>query len=201
MTDTDPTKDQTETIPINPHTGKPYSPGYTPTGQPIGTPRKFKTVEELQTAINIYFESCWTTITVTKGKGDNQVTTTHKQHTTPYTVTGLALAIGLSRQGLLNYQERADFMDTITCAKQFCEKYAEEQCFVGRNPSGAQFVMQNNYKGWENVKNVNVSGKVDHDHRLGDKPDQEILDRIKNKRIAPPASIPDAEYTEEPKGD
>ena len=67
----------------------------------------------------------------------------------PPTITGLALALGFtSRQALLNYQGKKEFVDTITRAKSFVEKYAEERLFDREGVQGAKFSLVNNFKGW-----------------------------------------------------
>lgn len=65
-----------------------------------GRPLKFKTVEELQSKINTYFEQ------------------TPKEE---WTITGLALALDTYRQTLINYEERDEYLDTIKKAKQMVE--------------------------------------------------------------------------------
>lgn len=102
---------------------------------PGGRPLKYQSVEELDAAITKYF----------KDKSEAKM---------PFTVSGLALALDISRQTFLNYSEREEFMDSLSRAKQFCEDYAESMLFVGRNPSGAQFALQNNYAGWKDVKRL-----------------------------------------------
>ena len=62
----------------------------------MARPWKFKTVAEMESRINEYFDVC-------------------EQKRVPPTVTGLALFLGLqSRQALLNYQGRGQFNDAIT---------------------------------------------------------------------------------------
>ena len=77
----------------------------------------------------------------------------------PPTVTGLALALGFtSRQALLNYQAKPDFVDTITRAKARVEQYAEERLFDRDGSNGAQFSLRNNFKGWDADKKNGDSG-------------------------------------------
>lgn len=65
------------------------------------------------------------------------------------TVTGLALALGFtSRQALLNYQNKPEFVDTITRAKTLCEQYAEERLYDKDGSGGAQFSLRANF-GWQ----------------------------------------------------
>ena len=123
-----------------------------------GRPPKYKNKEEIEGLIKKYFEDC-------KGKpylGDNGVPV-HANHGTvlweeyphPPTVTGLALALGFtSRQALLNYQGKEEFVDTITRAKTYIEDYAERRLYDRDGVQGAKFVLINNFKNWsENPKN------------------------------------------------
>jgi hypothetical protein len=67
----------------------------------------------------------------------------------PPTVTGLALALGFnSRQSLLNYQGKKQFMDTVTRAKAYIEEYVEGRLFDKDGVQGAKFSLINNFKGW-----------------------------------------------------
>ena len=75
--------------------------------------------------------------------------------THPYTMTGLALALGLkSRQALLNYQGRPEFNDTITQAKAKVEQYAEERLFDKDGANGAKFSLSNNFSGWREKQQI-----------------------------------------------
>ena len=117
---------------------------------PVGAPRKYKTVKQMEKAIEAYFESC---------KGEPLVGADGQPildkygdviliHAHPPTVTGLALALGFTgRQALLNYQERPEFMDTITRAKARCEAYAETRLYDRDGANGAKFSLGCNF-GW-----------------------------------------------------
>jgi hypothetical protein len=72
---------------------------------PGGRPRKYQSVEQLQAAIDSYFES-----------------------TEKVTITGLALHLGFnSRQALINYEGyEPEFHDAIKRAKSRVEAYYEE---------------------------------------------------------------------------
>ena len=95
---------------------------------PGGRPRKYQTVEQLQAAIDRYFES-----------------------TEKYTVTGLALHLGFSsRQSLINYEGYSEeFFDAIKRAKLRVEVYYEER-LVENNPAGAIFALKN--FGWNDKR-------------------------------------------------
>ena len=117
----------------------------------MARPPKYKTVAELQAAIDQYFEDC-------KGKpllddDGNAILTKHGNPiilgAKPPTVTGLALAFGFAtRQSLLNYQGRKQFLDTITRAKSRCEEYAESRLYDRDGSRGAEFSLKYNFR-WD----------------------------------------------------
>jgi hypothetical protein len=77
----------------------------------------------------------------------------------PYTLSGLARALGVNRTTLLNYQDpahyseeiaeevRQEILNTLRLARARCEEYAESQLFEG-NANGAKFNLTNNYDRW-----------------------------------------------------
>lgn len=130
-------------------------------GENVGMTPMYTSVAEIEDKIEQYFENCkGYPLTDSKGKqifnkfGSPIFVDVH-----PPTVTGLALAIGFnSRQSLLNYQGKAEFMDTITRAKARVEQYAEERLFDRDGSNGAQFSLRNNFKGWDADKKNDDSG-------------------------------------------
>lgn len=105
---------------------------------------KYKTQEELQNAINQYFDYC-----DEKGK--------------PYTFTGLALSLGVDRATLFRYGERDLFATQIKNAKSKVEEQLEESLYRLGNNSGVIFNLKNNY-GWRDtveVKNEHEISKVE----------------------------------------
>ena len=110
----------------------------------MGRPRKYETVEELEEIIEEYFTEC---------DDDKR----------PYTVTGLALALGMSRRGLLDYCTRVDengepFLHSIKNAKDRCEAKIEEGLLSGKyNATGAIFNLKNNY-GWKDKQEQEITG-------------------------------------------
>lgn len=110
-----------------------------------GRPPIFKTAEEMQKAIDLYFESCWIV--------DEQGT---KKQIIPYTITGLANAIGMERKTLLDYQEKDEFCDTVKEAKRKVAQYVEEYLFTGKNQTGAIFNLKNNFD-WKDKTETDVT--------------------------------------------
>ena len=139
-----PQKTQEHTTPADPPS---VDKLLTTSKNPGGAPKKFESVEEVQTAIDLFFSKC----------DDRQE---------PYTITGLALALKTNRQTLINYQKDEMFFDTITNAKQKCENYVEKYLFTGKNTAGAIFNMINNYRGWKNTNDINVGGQPDNELKI-----------------------------------
>lgn len=126
----------------------------------MARPLKYKTVDELQAAIDQYFEDC-------RGKpllddDGNAVTDKYGNpiivDAKPPTITGLALALGFTgRKQLLDYQGRATFCNTITRAKARCEEYAESRLYDRDGANGAQFSLKYNFR-WDAQKDAEAEG-------------------------------------------
>lgn len=115
-----------------------------------GRPPKFKSVEELQNAIDLYFLSC---------ENPEKL----GEYIRPLTITGLANALDTSRQTLLEYEgevegreKSKDFADTIKRAKCKVEQYLEEYMFTGKNQTGAIFNAKNNF-GWKDKSEQDIT--------------------------------------------
>ena len=92
-----------------------------------GRPVVFESVEILQDKIDAYFKYC-----------DHN----HK----PYTDSGLASFLEVTRQTLLNYTEKDEFFVTIKKAKTKIEAQYEERAVLGEyNPTISIFIMKNNF--------------------------------------------------------
>ena len=97
-----------------------------------GRPLIFNSPQELEAAIESYFESCWEEVWIERPKLDTEakpifderkekvtewvpkLSRTGKQilrQMHPYTLGGLAVALNCSRQTLLNYKERQEYTD------------------------------------------------------------------------------------------
>jgi hypothetical protein len=127
---------------------------------PAGRPAKYKTAEQMQELIDKYFKSCEGTVLrddedeIVYDKFGRPVIIDQK----PPTICGLALALGFSsRQTLLNYQDKDEFMDTITRAKLKIEEYAEQRLYDKDGVNGAKFNLINNFKGWRDKQEQEVT--------------------------------------------
>ncbi len=102
-----------------------------------GRPPKYETPQEMQEAIDVYFDEL----------GDELPT-----------ITGLALALGFDgRHGLLYYQdEKPDFLTTIKRAKARVEEAMERE-LINRNGSvtGLIFNLKNNFA-WKDAQDITV---------------------------------------------
>lgn len=100
---------------------------------------KWQNPGEMQKAIDAYFAEC-------------------AENKDPFTVTGLAMALDLTREGLLHYARKSDaFADTIKRAKIRVENFIEKRLFHA-NATGSIFNLKNNF-GWIDDQNVNLGGQ------------------------------------------
>lgn len=125
--------------------------------RPVGRPPMYSSVEEMEELINRYFEECDGKPFLDKDGNPvrNKDGKIIKDDRRPYTITGLALALGFnSRQALLNYQAKEEFNDTIMRAKARVERYAEERLYDNNGANGAKFSLANNFKGWTEKQQI-----------------------------------------------
>jgi len=124
---------------------------------PVGRPVKYNTVEELQKIVDEYFDWC-----------DNRVVQGYDNKTNeqfayaspaPYTMSGLARRLGLSRQGLIEYSNKDEFSDAIKAARDRIHEDVETR-LMERTATGAIFNLKNNF-GWkdETKQEINVNGE------------------------------------------
>lgn len=112
-----------------------------------GRPLKYKTVAELEKAIDEYFSQCVDEII----KDENGVPVMKNgsigiiPH--PPTVAGLALHLGFDdRRSIYDYKDRPEFSHTIKRAILKIEEYAEDALISGKASTGAIFWLKNH--GW-----------------------------------------------------
>ena len=83
----------------------------------------------------------------------------------PYTVTGLALALGFpSRLALLEYSGNKACGAAVSKALMRIEEYAEAKLFDKGQYSGAKFFLSNNFRGWNDKpldENAETMDKLD----------------------------------------
>lgn len=108
-----------------------------------GRPPIYSSVEELEELIDNYFLYC-------------------KEYNKPYTMSGLALFLGMDRRTLLNYSYKKEFLPPIKRAKDRVENYLEEMMLNKDKPTGIIFAMKNNF-GWVDKQEItqDINAKVD----------------------------------------
>lgn len=121
-----------------------------------GRPLTFKTVEELKSVIDEYFDFCDSRIKEIHTKEGDVIAITHPA---PYTMSGLARRLDISRDTLVNYSNRELFSDTIKEARDRVQEDIETRLMETSNQSGAIFNLKNNF-GWKDKR------EVEHDVNL-----------------------------------
>ena len=105
-----------------------------------GRPPKYKTPEEMEAVGQAYFAQM-------------------REDGKPITVTGLCLALGFtSRLALINYQGKPEFVNTVKTLKLMCERFAEDQMYLARNPAGPIFALKN--FDWSDRQEIKIEGTV-----------------------------------------
>ena len=120
-----------------------------------GRPLKLSSPEQVQKAINNYFKSCFVpkkeeTGEISKDLEGNIVYELRR----PLTMAGLANALGISRQSLLDYRDKEGFSDTIKEARRVVEQFAEERLFDREGVQGAKFSLINNFLRWSDKSEI-----------------------------------------------
>jgi hypothetical protein len=145
-----------------------------------GRPLKIKSLAVLNKKIKAYFDSCdphweleedWVqaydedTKTYLEDKKGNPVYVKKmvkvKTKQLPYTITGLALALGIDRSTLLRYGDKELFYTSIKGAKLRCQQFTENALYAG-NSTGPIFSLKNNYD-WKDKSEVELSGDIKRD--------------------------------------
>ena len=139
----------------------------------MGRKPTFTSAEEMQEKIDAYFASCEPELlrdgdgTPLLNKNGEPVYVGGR----PMTIQGLALALGFtSRQSLLNYKAKREFVDTVTRARLRVEQYAAERLFDRDAQRGAQFTLAYGFgyaRDAEDGKNRETQGvKIEIDREL-----------------------------------
>ena len=147
-----------------------------------GRPMKFQDIDELRAMILEYFKNAaphWEEqteyidrrdpksgkIIIEDGKVvQDKVVRKVKTKQKPLTVTGLAVALGTSRDVLLDYEttyseKYPEFSNTIKEAKEQIKAYAEESLF-GANTAGVIFSLKNNWGFKDKYETENTNREV-----------------------------------------
>jgi len=120
-----------------------------------GRPPIFETPEEMQKKIDEYFEWC-----------DNRTRTIYDKdtgkeilivHPAPYTMSGLARRLEMSRRTLVDYAEKNEFLPTIKKAREKVHEDVETRLLETPNQTGAIFNLKNNFE-WIDKKEIQQTG-------------------------------------------
>lgn len=109
---------------------------------PRGRPKAYTEVEVMQQKIDKYFNDC-------------------DRKNEPYTVTGLCLALDITRETLSEYSKKDEFSDTIKKAKLKVENYLEKSLVTTGPATGIIFNLKNNF-GWKDKQEIEHSGEVNN---------------------------------------
>ena len=139
----------------------------------MGRKPTFTSAEEMQEKIDAYFASCEPEL-LRDGDGTPMLNKNGEPVYVggrPMTIQGLALALGFtSRQSLLNYEAKREFVDTVTRARLRVEQYAAERLFDRDAQRGAQFTLAYGFgyaRDTEDGKNRETQGvKIEIDREL-----------------------------------
>lgn len=137
-----------------------------PVNRNVGRMRKWPTVEHLRYEVDKYFESCLSRKWVTElGENGEELKVEEVEQKRPFTMSGLALYLKITRSGLL-YWESADedYFFVIQEARSRCEAFAEETLYSSKSMAGVMFSMKNNFEGWNDTRSSGCSSVHDVVH-------------------------------------
>lgn len=103
----------------------------------MARPKLYDSVEKLEKDIEDYFKMC-------------------DKKNKPYTMSGLALSLDMTRQSLVNYSKEDKFFYTIKRARQKVEAQLEENLYRLGNNSGVIFNLKNNFD-WKDKVDVETN--------------------------------------------
>lgn len=105
----------------------------------MARPPLFETPEQFEAVTGAYFDKC-------------------DALERPYTVNGLALALGMTRETLLRYGEKEGFSDTVKAVRAKLEDYWESR-LAGPNAAGTIFWLKN--QGWSDKTEQHLTGSME----------------------------------------
>ena len=111
-----------------------------------GKQRKFATPEDMQAAIDKYFQSC------VRAVPNPETGEMEYFWVDPPTIPGLARALNLTSRAILEYQKLDEFEDIITTAKLLIEEYTAKALHANPKATGLIFILKN--LGWQDNRVV-----------------------------------------------
>lgn len=127
---------------------------------PVGRPPKYTDPEEMQVLIDQYFDHCRINRDVFDGNIEfdadmRDFLVTDNEFPT---VSGLGVVLDLSRQSMINYDGKPEFLDTIKLAKMRIEGGLEQRLFHN-NATGTIFNLKNNFS-WNDKSEVDMATTI-----------------------------------------
>lgn len=120
---------------------------------------KYKSEEELSKGIEEYFEDC-------------------KKREKPYTMTGLAVWLGIDRITLIRYGKKDKYATLVKKAKDRVEQQIEENYLDGTfNTTAAIFNLKANYK-WDDGNKVEINVNKPRVEKVEDIVDNSNLEKV-----------------------
>ncbi|NLC96895.1 MAG: hypothetical protein GX675_04940 [Erysipelotrichaceae bacterium] len=92
-------------------------------------PKKYRTVEAFEIAVNSYFDECYVTDKIPN-------------------VLGLALHLKISRDTLCQYQKKNGYSKVVIKAKEIIEEHKIQKLYTSKNATGVIFDLKCNH-GWQ----------------------------------------------------
>ena len=142
---------------------------------PVGRPPLYKTPEEMQRVIDLYFLACRVLRTDDEelliGLEEDDLDIIKKIEDVVPAISGLAYTLGMSTEAFRNYEQKDEFLATVKRAKQRVEMSLEQR-LAGNAVTGSIFSLKNNF-GWKDKIENNISGGLGL-LDLSDKTDEEL---------------------------
>lgn len=120
---------------------------------PVGRPLKYKTVEALETAIEEYFQLQDNRIQQVYSAKQDAVL--EMVNPAPYTMSGLARAMGIDRDTLINYASKEEYFGAIKAARERVHEDVEQR-LMEKQATGAIFNLKNNF-GWKDKTETDIT--------------------------------------------
>lgn len=108
---------------------------------PAHRPLAYNDPAELELAIDHYFNYC-------------------DETKVPYTMSGLGYFLGMDRQSIMHYKDKAEYSNAIKRARDLVERSVEEKLLSGMPAAGIIFNMKNNFA-WKDQSQLDVTTKGD----------------------------------------
>lgn len=125
---------------------------------PIVDKNNEEEVLQFEKAIKKYFDDCDKSWRYSGEKGKLKKVSAPR----PYTMSGLAYALGMDRRTLMLYGREDAFYHTVKKARDRVHQFQEEKLFNRDSATGAIFALKNNFSddGWKDKQEVEQTGNT-----------------------------------------